>query len=162
MSAAWFLLAAQAGRSLLQAQETSRAAAQEAGAGAFQARYQGLMERYQIQRQAEVDARTRQDQFAQAMGAQRAMMGQAGIMGGRTARLLEARNRTQYSRAQLEEDVSAQLSTSASEFREQQRISGLRRGARAAQQQAGIDLLGDFIGFGQKGLDIYEAQRAGR
>jgi hypothetical protein len=119
------------------------------------------MERYQIQRQAEVDARTRQDQFAQAMGAQRAMMGQAGIMGGRTARLLEARNRTQYSRAQLEEDVSARLSTSASEFREQQQISGLRRGAQAAQQQAGINLLTDFLGFGQQGLDIYEAGKAG-
>lgn len=161
MSAAWFLSAAQAGGSILQARETSRAAARDAAAGAFQARYQGLMERYQIQRQAEVDARARQDQFAQAMGAQRAMMGYAGIGGGRTARLLEARGQTQYGRAQLEEDVSARLSTSASEFRERQQISGLRRGARAAQQQAGIDLLGDFIGFGQKGLDIYEARKAG-
>jgi len=161
MTAAWFLFAAQAGGSLLQARETSRAAARDAAAGAFQARYQGLMERYQIQRQAEVDARTRQDQFAQAMGAQRAALGHAGVGGGRTARLLEARGRTQYGHAQLEADVSARLATRASEFQERQQISALRRGAKAAQRQAGFDLLGDFIGLGQQGMDIRTAQQAG-
>lgn len=160
MSAAFFLLAAQAGASLLQAHETSRAAVQQVGAGAYQARYAGLMERYQIQRQAQLDTRLRQDAFARAQGAQRAALGYAGVSGGRTAQLLEARSRTQYTQAQSEADISALLSTTASEYRERQQMSALRTGARQAIRQSQVDLLGSSLDVGLRGLEMYETGKA--
>lgn len=155
----WILLGAQAGLSLLQAQESSHAIRKSVREGAFQARYQSLMEQYQIRRAAEIDARERQERFTESLAAQRAALGFAGVSGGKTAQLLKARSRVEYERAQLEATVSAQLATSAAAFKEQQQISSLRLGSEQAMKQAGIDLFGSLLKTGSKAYDLYSAKK---
>jgi len=162
MSLGWVLLGAQLGGSLLSAKSASRAAAKEAAQGTFQARYQGLMERYQIQHAAELDALQRREQYAQAVGSQRAALGFAGVSGGRTAQLLSARDRVEYERAQEYADTSTRLAMSSSEFQEQQNISGFRRVAKRKQEQASLDLFGDVLSLGQKGYELYQAGKAAK
>lgn len=159
--APFFLTAAQAGTSLLQAHYESKAIGEQTAEGIFQSKYAGLMERFQLKRQAQLESRARQEAFAQTQGAQRAALYAAGVGGGRTARLLEARSRTQYSRAQSEADISARMGTQASRTKRQREQSALRMGARQAIQQSSLDLFGNLLGSAQQVGQDYEAWEAG-
>jgi hypothetical protein len=161
VSAQWALFAAQAGVNLLSARSSGAAAGQAIGQQIGAARIEGTMERIQLERQARLDASLRTERFSQAMGSQRAALGAAGVSGGRTARMLETQSRLRYQRAQGEADFTTMMQTRASEFRQQQRVRGLRQAGRQAGRQAALDLLGSGLSMGQTGMDIYQAQQAG-
>lgn len=156
----WPLLVAQVGVSLLQQQSSTRAADAQRGLQEAEASFEGSMERRQLERRGELDARARTGRLAETLGAQRAALGAANVAGGRTGRLLEAR--AQMGR-RFEQDVADQtLATQdrASRFRQRSRTSAFQQQASAARGQANTDLLGSLIQSGEQGQTLREQDAA--
>lgn len=161
MSAQWFLLAAQAGTNILQSQMQRRAASAQAELGTARAELAGSMERIQIRRAAEADARQRTQRLAETVGSQRAAMGAAGVGGGgRTARLMRMRTQVKGRHEQDQADMQRQMQEDASRFRERSQISDMRAQARQARTQANLDLLGGGLSLGQDAMALREQQQA--
>ncbi len=163
MSTASFLLAgAQIGVSLFQAREQMAAAAQMAEMeGARQATiagrtaFGGAMERFQIRTAAGYEESLRRQQFGQAIGAQRAASGAAGVIGGRTQQLIEARSQAAFTREQAMARYQRDMSIEASRYRETTALADARTAtqmafaqAGQAQRQAQLSFLGSAIGTG--------------
>lgn len=170
----WIMLGAQVGGSLLQASASTRAAREQAqmagraaGVAAGQAVYAGSMERFQIRNQAQYDEMLRRRGFAQAIGSQRAASASAGIIGGRTQQLIEARSQAAFTRELAQARFTEDMAVSSSRFRQESAIQAARAGgasaAMQAQQvsrQAQADLIGSFAKIGQQGYAIWDRGRA--
>ncbi len=140
----WLLASAQVGVSLLQARETMRTALQSAemeGARqatiAGRATFSGSMERFQIRTAAGYEESLRRQQFGQAIGAQRAASGAAGVIGGRTQRLIEARSQAAFTREQAMARYQRDMSIEASRYRETTALEDARTATQMAFTQAG-------------------------
>lgn len=153
------LTAAQVGTSLLQYGASTSAAAENLKSQTFQSRFQGLMERYQLRQQAELEEEERARQLRSAIGSQRTATAASGVIGGRTARLLEAKSRARASRAREQAAVGQTMQQMASEHQERQRVSGFRQQAQQQTRQSGINLLS---GLAQAGSTYYQGQQAKR
>lgn len=157
MSAAWILFGAQQGVNLLGSLSslgTSRAAA---AAARGQAQTFGALERFQIARVGREDAVDRQNRLASALGSQRAALGAAGVSGGRTAQLLEARSLLNAQQDQTRANLRNLTATQASLVREQ----GAVRGASAVSSQAGLQFGADIFGqlvSAQQGYNLLTEQ----
>lgn len=114
------------------------------------------LNRYQQERQGMLLADERRRQFAQALGAQRAQVASAGIIGGRTARLLEAESQNTFVRQRQEDEMQERFGILQTE--QQQRA--LSASSRIAGRQFGINLFGTVLGAGLQGRQILQAERA--
>ena len=158
----WVLATAEVGISLMQARETMRTALQSAemeGARqatiAGRATFSGSMERFQIRTAAGYEESLRRQQFGQAIGAQRAASGAAGVIGGRTQRLIEARSQGAFTREQAMSRYQREMSLEASRFRETTALTDARTATQMAfaqagqqQRQAQLSFLGSVAGAG--------------
>ena len=140
----WLLAGAQLGVSLFQAREqmaaASRAAEMEGARQATiagRAAFGGAMERFQIRTAAGYEESLRRQQFGQAIGAQRAASGAAGVIGGRTQQLIEARSQAAFTREQAMARYQREMSLEASRFRETTALEDARTATQMAFTQAG-------------------------
>jgi hypothetical protein len=200
----WLLLAAQAGASLFQARASTQAAGQQALAqtqsayasaletitstgeqAAFQAgaaTFTGVLERFQIKEQAAYEGMMRHRALAQAMGAQRAASSAAGVIGGRTQQLLEARSQAAFTTEQMRARLVTELAFISSEQRQRTTVEGVRleaaTAARRAQveaasvasgakieaagaaKQAQVSMFGDMLKIGTKAVDLFQTTKA--
>jgi len=131
--------AASIGVSLFQARGQAQAATQSAG---LEGTRQGLimgravfgesMNRFQISNAARDAEIFRRQQLGQAIGAQRASMAAAGVVGGRTQQLLRAKSQAAFTREQARAGTQQQLELEASRYRQSVAIQD----AQMATQQA--------------------------
>jgi hypothetical protein len=160
--AAWALFSAQTGVNLLAAHESAQRQGEIAGAQEAQAIVSGELERAQIRRQAQQSATDRQRALAEAIGSQRAAMGAAGVAGGRTARLMEAKSRLRAQEAQHREDLETQSRLAASQYGQRAASKRARERVSAAQTQSYLDFLGAGAKAGRQGMKLWEQQQAGK
>jgi hypothetical protein len=153
------LAGASIGVSLFQAREQTRAARQSAALeaarqGTIMSRvtFGGEMERMQIRTAAQASESFRRAQLGEALGAQRASMAAAGIIGGRTQQLLQARSQAAFTREQARESAQMRLQISASRYRESAAIQDAQTstqqvfaGARQEARQANASFLGNAL-----------------
>lgn len=141
------LAAASIGTSLFQARGQVQAAIQTAE---LEGERQGLimgravfgesMNRFQISNAAR-DAETfRRQQLGQAVGAQRASMAAAGIVGGRTQQLLRAKSQAAFTREQARADSQERLQLAASRYRQTAAIEDAQMATRQAFSGAQQDI----------------------
>lgn len=156
----WVLFAAQQGVNLLAASSQVAAAGEAAGSAYRQSIIGGEMERLQLERQARQSAEDRQRALASALGSQRAAMGAAGVAGGRTARLLEARSRLRAQEAQQREDLATQTRLQASRYRQGAEERRINTQLRSRLQQSGLGLFGSLLGGAQQGMDLFDQSKA--
>ena len=166
MSATFILAAASLGVSLLQARGQVQAAIQSAG---LEGERQGLimgravfgesMNRFQISNAARDAERFRRQQLGQAVGAQRASMAAAGVIGGRTQQLLRAKSQVAFTREQARADSQERMQLAASRYRESATIEDAQMATRqafsGAQQnirQANASFLGSVT---QTGVQLF-------
>jgi hypothetical protein len=160
MSASWFLLAAQAGASIFQARESTLAAGRQAAAVAGAATFSGVLERYQIKERATYEDYMRTRGFATAMGAQRAASSAAGIIGGRTQQLMEARSQAAFTYERARARVQTSLELASSEAQQRARVQGARLESESAASQSRATMFGDFLKIGTKTVDLFQAGQA--
>lgn len=166
MSLTFILGAASFGASLFQARTQVQSAVQSAG---LEGERQGLimgratfsesMNRFQISNAARDAERFRRQQLGQAVGAQRASMAAAGVVGGRTQQLLQAKSQVAFTREQGRADSQERLQLAASRFRQTTAIEDAQMatrqtfaGARQGIQQAGASFLGNVM---QTGVQLF-------
>lgn len=147
----WFLVAA-AAASVLQAgsqraQVQGNAAMQEIALDTNQ---------YQQERQGRILAHERRRQFATALGAQRAQVAGSGIIGGRTARLLEAEAQNTYTRQRQEDEMQQRFGRLQTDSQRR----GLSMASRMADRQFGIDLFSTAANYGLQGRQMQQAKAA--
>lgn len=112
---------------------------------------------FQLERAGRLAAEQRSRDFADAIGTQRAQVASAGVMGGRTARLLEAEAQTAFDRMMQEDEMATRFGVA----REETTRNLLRAGTKAARSQLGINLLGIGLDAGFQGARYAEAKKAG-
>jgi len=175
MAFEWMLTAAQVGTSLLQARESRRAAQaqmeaniQRQGITAGRAAFAGPLERFQIQRNAQFDARLRQRDLAETIGSQSAAFASAGVIGGRTQRLSMARSQAEFSRERAQADFQTRTAIRASEERQRAAMQNARLGmsdagrvAAAQGRQAGINLASNLLSIASDNRDLFETKPEG-
>lgn len=105
------------------------------------ARAQGRLERLSIERAARFDAEARSRQLNRFLGTQRAVLASNSVVGGATARAIDANTRFQFGIDQDAADFSTQAQMQASRFGE---LGGINQ-ARMARAQAGVDLLSNVM-----------------
>lgn len=163
MSAATMLGLAQAGVSLLGARSQTQASMrqmqteiQRAGITAGRVAFAGPLERFQITQQARFQEQSRMGDFSSRLASQRASAGAAGIVGGRTQRLIRARSQAEFTRQEATASAQERFALASSREREraaredaalQMRDAG--RTARARGQQITTSLFGDLLGAAQ-------------
>ena len=160
MSAAAILVAGQTGLSLLEAGINYDYAKDSLGKQAFAETFRGEMERFQLRRQATLDVQFRQSEYAAAAGATNAALAASGVVGGRTMRLLEARNRLSMIKAVREIQISEMLGLRSSEYTQAQNISALRTSAERFSSQTLLDLAGTAVSAGKQITNISSAASA--
>lgn len=158
--------AASIGLSLFQAREQSSAARATA---VMEAERQGIimgriafgesMNRMQITNAAQEAEGFRRRQLGAAVGAQRASMASAGIIGGRTQQLLQAKSQAAFTREQARADSQQRMQLAASRYRESAGIQDAQMatqqaftGARQQIRQAGASFLGSTM---QTGVQLF-------
>jgi hypothetical protein len=166
MSISLILGAAQIGMSLFAARQQAQAAlqtaeleAQRQGLVMGRAVFGGELERFQISN-ASRDAETfRRSQLGQAVGAQRASMAAAGIVGGRTQQLLRAKSQAAFTREQSRADSQERLQLTASRYRQSIAIEDAQMATRQAfsgAQQAARQATASFLGGAlQTGVQLF-------
>lgn len=161
-------------RNAARAQVQGDLAVERAGMNVRQTVFSGEMERFQIREQAQEEDRFRRMNFAQALGTQRARTSSAGIVGGRTQRLIEAQSQAALTRERTRAKFQEGLQLRSSEFNERTRVRAIETGAVDAQMQAsaGVDraeagaqqartsFFGDLIGAGMQGNTLFEQNQA--
>lgn len=147
-----WLLAAKVGVDLLDAYGQSLV---QKGALGLQ-RAESKLTQFQVERQGRLLAEQRVRQFASALGTQNAEVANAGIVGGRTARLLTTEAQMAFSRQQQEDAMAVRFGVS----QEQGRQSVLRAQSRAARAGLALNLLGIGVDAKIKWGEIDEAKRA--
>lgn len=174
MDPSWILVGAQIGTSLFGARaERSAARAQRTLAGAqhtlitAQTEISGQMERFQLRRRAEEEESIRRAQLAEALGSQRASMAGAGVVGGRTQRLIEARSQAMFTRDQAYADYQTRMGLAGSRFQERMTVAGarLQQGGAQAQyssavQQSRANMWGGLLQAGKRAYNLWEDSRA--
>jgi hypothetical protein len=156
----WLLLAAQAGASLFQARASTLAAGQQAAATAGAAAFSGVLERFQIKEQASYEDYLRSRALATSMGAQRAASSAAGVVGGRTQQLLEARSQAAFTYERARARMQTSLELTSSEMQQRARIEGARIEASSAARQAQTSMFGDMLQIGTKAVDLFQTSKA--
>jgi acyl transferase domain-containing protein len=170
MAFEWMLTAAQVGTSLLQARESTRAAQQQMeaaierqGITAGRAAFAGPLERFQIQNVARAQSRSRRQELAQTIGAQRASFAASGVIGGRTQRLSLARSQAAFSREQALSDQQTRLQLLASQERQRAAMQNARLGmsdagrvAAAQGRQASVNLASSLLDVASTNFDLFQ------
>lgn len=104
---------------------------------------------FSLKRQGRLSARQRRIQFANSMSSQRAQIASAGIVGGRTARLLaaEAQNTLTTARQEAQAQIRAKIAgVDVSRIRSEQRLAS--------------NVLGSALSFGQSVSEASSASGA--
>ncbi|MCH9735551.1 MAG: hypothetical protein K0U78_13530 [Actinomycetia bacterium] len=114
------------------------------------------LNQFQQERQGRLLADERRRQFASALGAQRAQVASAGIVGGRTARLLEAESQNTYTRQRQEDEMQQRFGR----LQTQNQSRALSMASRMADRQFGINLFSTAVGAGLQGQQISQARTA--
>lgn len=165
----WLLAAAQIGTSLLSAQSATKAMEanldaniERAGITAGRAAFAGPLERFQVRQVAESQGRARRDEFARSLGAQRASSAAAGIVGGRTQQLIEARSQAAFSRETALADQQTRFRILASREQEKAAMENARmqmsdagRAALAQGNQITASFIGDLVGTASDNTDLF-------
>jgi len=160
MAFGYILAAAQAGMSLFQARESIKAAGAQAAATIGSATYSGMMERYQLTQRARYEGSMRAQEFARTVGAQRAAMSSAGIIGGRTQALVQAQAQAGYARDVGQADLQTQAQVAASQYRQQSAITAARTGMKQDIRQAQTTAFSGLLRAGTQAFDIFQARQA--
>ncbi len=145
-----FLSLASAGLDILGGFSQARAAGRQAADETFQAVLSGNLERMQITRQAEEDARLRASELRSVLGSQQAAFGARGVAGGRTAQLIAARSRAAAMREQEMADFQTRMGLQSSEYRQTQTQRAALTAGRAGQLQGGLTVAGG-------GIDVFRS-----
>ena len=156
----WALFASQVGLDLFQQREQRHHQAEMAGLQLEQWQQAGEFNRAQIRRAGEQDAADRQRAYRQTIGAQRAAMGQAGVVGGRSARVLRSESAVRRDRAQLRSDQETSAQLQASHMQQTQQADVLARQLEHSADQALWDTVGTILNAGQQGHGIHQQQQA--
>lgn len=144
------LTVASFGMNILGAYQQRQAAERRADIQEYQAAVQYHQERSQIQRQARQRTEQLQQQYRQVRGAQQAAFGHAGIIGGRTRRLVEARLRGEKEMARGRTRAGRERGLRQAEQRQEMAALGAQMQRAEAGRQFGIDLLGAGLQVGQQ------------
>lgn len=152
-----------AAKSATDAMESNlRASIARAGTEAGRAAFAGPLERYQIRRSAEYTERLRSRDFAASVGAQRASSAAAGVVGGRTQRLIEARSQAEFTRQESMADTQTRFALAASRERERvarenakMQMSDAGRRALAQGNQITTSFLGDLFQIASQNSDMF-------
>lgn len=165
----WLLAAAQIGTSLLSAQSATAAMEdnlaaniERAGITAGRAAFAGPLERYQVRRSAEYSERARNQDFASSIASQRAASAAAGVVGGRTQRLIQARSQAEFTRQEAMADSQTRFALAASREREKAAMENARmqmsdagRTALAQGNQITTSFLGDMFNIASQNSDLF-------
>lgn len=154
MSAPMLLLGAKVGVDVLGAFSQTNV---QQGSFALQ-QAQSELAQFQVERQGRLIGEQRNRQFASLLGAQRAQIANAGIVGGRTARLLVTESQLTFARQRQEDRRATRFGVA----QQQTRQSVLRAQAGALNRQLGINLLGTSIDAGLGAANIRAARAAER
>lgn len=134
-----------------------------------QATVSGQMERFQLRRRAEEEEAARRGYLAEAIGSQRASMAGAGIVGGRTANLIEARSQALFTRDQAYADFQTRMGLAGSRHQEGMAIAGSHLGqagasvqASSQQAQSQANLWGGIISSGFRAYNLWQDAEAAR
>jgi len=158
----WALFAGQVGLNLFQQRNQMRHQAEMAELQMEQQQQAGEFQRAQIRRAGEQDAADRQRAYRQTIGAQRAAMGQAGVVGGRSARVLRSESAVRRDRAQLRADQETSAQIQASHMQHAQQADVLARQLEQSADQALWDTVGMGLEAGQQAHGIHQQQQAQR
>lgn len=116
------------------------------------AAFSGELERFQISNAARQSEQFRRRQLAGAVGAQRASMAAAGVVGGRTQQLLRAKSQVAFTREQATAASQERLQLAASRYRQSAAIEDARMatqqafsGAQQQTRQAGTTFFGNLF-----------------
>lgn len=153
MSAALLLLGAKVGTDILGAfgQQQIQAA---------QLRFQrkaSEVNQFQLERQGRLLAEQRGRELADARGAQKAQVAGSGILGGRTAQLLDAETQLAFNRITREDQFRTRFGVA----QEQSNRGFLEAQIQAGRRQLGLNLLGAGIQGGVQAVSINQATAAG-
>jgi len=161
-------------RNAARAQVQGDLAVERAGVNVRQTVFSGEMERFQIREEAQEADRFRRMEFSQALGTQRARTASAGVIGGRTQRLIEAQSQAALTRERSRARFKEGMQLRSSEFNERTRVRAIETGAVDAQMQAsaGVDraetnaqsartsFFADLVGAGRSGQTLFEQNQA--